>query len=204
MGRRISYLKNIYAMKRNWFKTLLGVIIVAGLGIGALLSPKQADAYQDPATPTGVLVTVTYSDNINVRGGPSTVSYPIVGQLAPGDVVPALGISPGHDWIKISYSGGTGWVYASFVSLSGGELIVVEPPPTPVLPTATIDPTLAAAFNVQPTQTRMPTFTPPPPLQVPQFADENSGRHFGAFGAFILGLGLVGGMGLLVSYVLRK
>jgi hypothetical protein len=179
--------------------------MVTGLGMGVFLSPKQAEAYQDVPTPTGIFVTVTYTDPINVRSGPSTVNYPVVGQLNPGDVVPALGISPGHDWIQVSFSNGTGWVYASFVSLSGGELFVVEPPPTPVVATATIDPTLAAAFNVQPTQTRMPTFTPPPPLTVPQFPEENSGMSSGGVvGFFILGLGLIGGIGLIVSYVLRK
>ena len=194
-------------MRQIWFKTLLGVLAAAGLGAAVSLSPKQAEAYQGATTPTGVLVTVVYSDPINVRGGPSTLTYPIVGHLNPGDVVPALGISPGHDWIQISYAGGTGWVYASpvYISVSGGELRVAEPPPTPTpLPTSTIDPTLAAAFSIQPTPTRMPTFTPPPPLQIPQFAEENTGRPFGPAGVFILGLGLIGGIGLLVSYILRN
>jgi uncharacterized protein YraI len=190
-------------MRQFWFKTFLGVLTVTVLGAGALFSPKQAEAYQGASTPTGVLVTVTYSDPINVRGGPSTIYYPIIGQLNPGDVVPGLGVSPGRDWVQISFSGGMGWVYASFVSLSG-ELVVVEPPPTPVVATFTIDPTLAAAFNVLPTQTRMPTFTPPPPLTVPQFPEESTKGPFRATGIFILGLGLIGGLGLLMSYILRK
>jgi len=192
-------------MKQFWFKTLLGVWMIASLGAGVIRSTKQAEAYQDSPTPTGIFVTVTYSDPINVRSGPSTVLYPIVAQLNPGQVVPALGVSPGREWIQISYPGGTGWVYASFVSISGGELRIVEPPPTPTpLATSTIDPTLAAAFNTQPTQTRMPTFTPPPPLEVPQFTDENQGDPLGASGIFILGLGLIGGIGLIVSFILRK
>ncbi len=194
-------------MRQIWFKTLLGVLTVAGLGVAMSLSPNQAEAYQGASTPTGIFVTVVYSDPINVRGGPSTLIYPIVGQLAPGAVVPALGVSPGRDWIKISYSGGTGWVYDSpvYISVTGGELQVAEPPPTPApLATYTIDPTFAAAFNVQPTPTRMPTFTPPPPLVIPQFTEENTGRGSGATGVFILGLGLIGGVGLLVSYILRK
>jgi hypothetical protein len=163
---------------------------------------------QEGSTPTGIFVTVTYTDAINVRGGPSTVFYPIIGQLAPGEVVPALGISPGREWIQISYAptGGTGWVYSSFVSISGGELRIVEPPPTPTPPvTSTIDPTLAAAFNIQPTQTRLPTFTPPPPLEVPEFNDTSTrGSPSAVFGIFIVGLGLMGAIGLLVSYVLRR
>lgn len=199
---------NIYVTKRIWFKTLLGIVAATSLGMGTLLIPNQAEAYQEASTPSGVFVTVTYSDPINVRGGPSTVYYPILGQLSPGDVVPALGVSPGREWVQISFPGtasGTGWVYASFISVSGGELQIVEPPPTPTPPvTATIDPTLAAAFNIQPTQTRLPTFTPPPSLAVPQFTDESASHSSSVFGIFILSLGLIGGAGLLVSFILRK
>ncbi|HLF74482.1 MAG TPA: SH3 domain-containing protein [Anaerolineales bacterium] len=180
-----------------------------GLGVGILLGPEQARVRaQEASTPTGISATVTYTDPINVRSGPSTVYYPIIGQLAPGDVVPALGVSPAREWVQIVYppTGATGWVYASFVSVSGGELRIIEPPPTPTPPvTATIDPTLAAAFNTQPTETRLPTFTPPPPLDIPEFNDASRPRAAGAvFGFFIVGLGLSGAVGLLVSYVLRR
>jgi hypothetical protein len=71
--------------------------------------------------------------------------------------------------------------------------------------TATIDLTLAAQFQTQATQTRLPTFTPPPPLSVPTFTDENPGTATrSVFGIFILGLGLIGGIGLIASFVLRK
>jgi len=199
----------IYVMKKFWFKTWLGILTVVSLGVGTFFTSEQVRVRaQEAPTPTGIFVTVTYPDPINVRGGPSTVFYPIIGQLAPGEVVPALGISPGREWIQISYAptGGTGWVYSSFVSISGGELRIVEPPPTPTPPvTSTIDPTLAAAFNVQPTQTRLPTFTPPPPLEVPEFNDTSKpGSSSVVFGIFIVGLGLMGAIGLLVSYVLRR
>ena len=196
-------------MRRFWFKISLGILTVTSLGVAVFLSPNPAEAYQEPSTPTGVLATVIYAEQINVRSGPSTVYYPIIGQLFPGDIVPALGISPGREWIQISYQGGiggVGWIYASFVSLSGGELRIVEPPPTPTpLITATIDPTLAAAFNIQPTQTRIPTFTPPPPLDVPQFTDVGTSRPQGAaFGIFIMILMIIGTAGLVLSYVLRS
>ncbi len=198
-------------MKQFWFKTLLGVFIVMALAVAAFLSPRQAEAYQGASTPIGVFITVANPpDGTNVRSGPSSVAYgPPIGHLNPGDTALALGKSLGGDWIQIEFSAGTngtGWVYSVNVVLSGGELRVVEPPPTPApLITATIDPTLAAAFNIQPTQTRMPTFTPPPPLEVPQFADSNTGpSFFGASGIFILGLALVGSLGLLISYLWRK
>lgn len=196
-------------MKQIWFKTLLGVLLATGLGMGMLLSPRQANAFQGEVTPPGVYATVTYSEDINVRGGPNTVHYPIVGRLSPGDVVPALGVSEGHEWVEISYPSapdGVGWVYAIYVSISGGELHVVEPPPTSTPPvTATIDLTLAAQFQTQPTQTRLPTFTPPPPLSVPTFTDKSQPTASrSVFGIFIISLGLIGGIGLIVSFVMRK
>jgi hypothetical protein len=198
-------LKNIYAMKQFWFKVLLGILMLTGLGAGAFLSPRQAEAYQDVSTPTGIFVTVTYTDPINVRSGPSTTLYDIVAQLNPGDVVPALGISPGREWIQITYPGGTGWVYASFVSISGGELQIVEPPPTPTPAiTATIDPTLAAQFIAQPTVTRLPTFTPPAPLEVIYMTPQVTTARTVAPGIFIMVLGLLGGLGLVLSFLLRR
>jgi hypothetical protein len=191
-------------MRQFWFKTLVGAILLTALGAGVFAYPQTVTAYQDQPTPTGIFVTVTYSDPINVRSGPSTQLYPVVGQLNPGDVVPARGISPGREWILVDYPGGTGWVYSSFVSISGGELLILEPPPTPTpLATSTIDPTLAAQFNIQPSPTRMPTFTPPPPLEVPQFTDSSRGA-FGATGIFIVALGLIGSMGLLISFLWKK
>lgn len=196
-------------MKRFWFKTILGIVIVAGLSVGSLISVKQAEAYQDASTPSGIYVTVTYSDPINVRGGPSTVHYPVVGRMSPGDTAPALGVSPGREWVQIAYPaapGGVGWVYAIYVSVTGGEPLVVEAPFTATPPvTATIDATLAAAFNFQPTATRLPTFTPPPPLTVPQYTEVVSPRRaIVAPGIFVASLLILGAVGMLVSFALRK
>lgn len=194
-------------MKQFWFKFLLGVFVVAGTGVGIILSPRQAQAYQQASTPTGIVITVTYTDPMNVRNGPGTF-YDIIGQIFPGDVLPALGISPGREWIQVTFSSGLGeigWVYAPYVSVSGGELQVVEPPPTPApLITVTIDPTLAAAFNIQPTSTRMPTFTPPPPLTAVQFEEDTPRSARIKSGIFIAVLGVIGAIGLLVSFVLRR
>jgi hypothetical protein len=194
---------NIYAMKRFWFKTLWWALAVSGLGAGMLVGVKQVQAYQG----SSISATVIYSEPINVRGGPSTVYYPIIGRLSPGDVVPALGVSPGREWVQITYppTGTTGWVYAIYVNISGGELLVVEAPATATPPvTATIDATLAAQFNVYPTPSRLPTFTPPPPLNIPQYSDEPVQSRGGALGYVALGLLALGVLGLIVSLILRK
>lgn len=199
----------IYAMKRFLFKAILGGLTVTGLVVGMIfLAPGQAQAFQDPSTPTGAFITVTYTEPMNVRSGPST-SYDILGQIAPGTTFPALGISPGREWIQIAYPegpGGIGWVYASYVSISGGELRIVEPPPTQTpLVTSTFDPTLAAAYPTTPTPTRMPTFTPPPPLTIPQFTETGpAAAPRIPSGIFVVTLAILGSVGLLVSFLLRK
>jgi uncharacterized protein YraI len=196
---------NVYEMKQIWFKLFLGAFLAAASVVGLFPSVKPAQARQDPS----VYITVTYSDPINVRGGPNTVDYPIVGRLSPGDTAPALGTSPGREWVQIAYPsapGGVGWVYAIYISVTGGELRVVEAPftPTPEV-TSTIDPTLAAAFNFQPTATRLPTFTPPPPLTVPQFTEVSAPRQaIVAPGIYVASLIFLGMIGFIVSIIFRK
>jgi len=190
-------------MKRFWFKTLWWVLAVSGLGVGMLIGVKQVEAYQDPS----IFATVIYTEEINVRGGPSTIYYPIIGRLSPGAVVPALGVSPGREWVQITYppTGATGWVYAIYVSISGGELLVVEAPATSTPPvTATIDATLAAAFNFEPTPSRLPTFTPPPPLDIPHFTEGPAPAKGGVLGYFAVVLFILGALGLIASVILRK
>ncbi|HJW90307.1 MAG TPA: SH3 domain-containing protein [Anaerolineales bacterium] len=157
-------------------------------------------------TPLGPTVTArrdTDQEQINVRAGPST-NYETVGVMIAGQQAPALGRTRGGDWVQILFPGapnGTGWVYAPLVDLSG-EVPIVEPPPTPTPQTTpTIDPTLAAQFIVELPPTRLPTFTPPPPLVIPTFQVEeiNTGTGGVPMGFVIIGLGVVGLFGTLIS-----
>jgi hypothetical protein len=161
---------------------------------------------QEPTPgPSDVFITVTYTEQINVRNGPGTVLYDIIGNMQPGESAQALGVSPGRDWVQIVFPagpGGVGWVHVSLISISSGNLQIVEPPPTVTpLVTSTIDPTLAAAYVFEPTVTRMPTFTPPPPLEIPQFTPApTAGTKNGLpLGALVLGSGVIGVLGFLVS-----
>jgi len=197
----------VYVMNRFWFKFHLAVLVMSIVGLAMFVGPKQVEASSEAQS--GVFATIVYSETINVRGGPSTVYYPIVGSANPGDILPALGVSPGREWVQVvfpSAPGGVGWVYATFVTISGGELMIVEPPPTPTpIATATINPTFAAAFIFQPTETRMPTFTPPPPLEVPHYEDESTPRTSGmASGIIVISLLLIGGIGYSVSVFLSR
>ena len=160
-------------------------------------------------TPSGVIITVRPSTSdqfINVRTGPSTL-YPAVGVLLVGQTAPALGRSPGGEWIQIVYpgvAGGIGWVFTVLVVVSPGELPIVEPPPT-VTPqhTATIDPTLAAQFIVTQQPTRLPTFTEPAPLVIPTYVDERPNQLPGGIpmGMVIVVLGITGILLTLFSFI---
>jgi len=142
-------------------------------------------------------------EQISVRAGPG-MNYDAVGILVIGHKVPALGRVSSNEWIKIVYLGApddTGWVPAVLVDLVG-ELPVLEDPPTPApRTTPTTDPTLAAQYIVDIPATRLPTFTPPDPLDIPTFQPETPVRGRGGvpMGLVIIGLGVVGIFGTLIS-----
>lgn len=199
-------------MNRYWFKSTFWIFLTAALAAGfAGASTRTGVLAQEPTPDSSeVFITVTYTEQINVRDGPSTVLYDIIGNMQPGETAQALGVSPGRDWVQIVYPagpGGAAWVHTSLIALSTGNLQIVEPPPTatPRI-TATIDPTLAAAYVFEPTATRMPTFTPPPPLEIPQFTEAPAANSDDSIpiGAIVLGLGVPGLLGYLVSLLRRR
>ena len=174
-------------------------------------SAAGAAPYAQEATVTGTPEgpSILVPEQVNVRTGPST-DYEKVGVLIAGQRAPALGRSPGGEWIQIFYPGVPGnlaWVYAPFVVLDADQrlLSIIEPPPTPTpRVTATIDPTLAAQFNIGGAPpTRLPTFTPAEPVVQPTF-DETQTDLSGGFPPIlaILGLLVVGLFGTVIS-VLR-
>jgi hypothetical protein len=162
-------------------------------------------------TPLGPMATVNADqDQINVRECPNATTCAKVGVLLAGQRVPAKGRSTGGEWIMIGYpgvSGGVAWVHSSLVTITPGFLPIVEPPPTPTpLVTATIDPTLAAQFIVTAIPSRLPTFTPPPPLEIPTIIPESNQSTTGnvPMGMIIVGLGALGIFGALLSLVRGK
>jgi len=190
----------------SWLMVLGSALLLLSLASGAAASPHA----QEPTvtgTPEGPMILVP--EQVNVRTGPST-DYEKVGVLIAGQRAPALGRSPGGEWIQIFYPGVPGnlaWVYAPFVVLDADQrlLPIIEPPPTPTpRVTATIDPTLAAQFNIGGAPpTRLPTFTPAEPVPPPTF-DETQTELSGGFPPIlaILGLLVVGLFGTVIS-VLR-
>lgn len=196
-------------------KLLMGMLIIGVLFWLGLFSSVQLEAYaQQPtvdiptvtSSPFGPMASVNSDQDIpiNVRSGPSQ-NYPIVGVLEQGEKVPALGRSVGGDWVEIAYpvvDGGVAWVYSYLVTITGGELPVVVPPPTPTpRVTPTIDPTLAAQLIIEIGPTRLPTFTQPPPLEIPKYTQAAAARAAGGLpmGFIIIGFAVVGLFGLLIS-----
>jgi len=193
------------------------VFVLVIFGMFGLNQPAAVHAQQPTGsiptvtgTPAGPTVTVdpSLTEGVLVYAGPSTFDYLPVGYLLANETVPALGRAAGKDdWIQIYYPGVPGsaaWVYALYVSLSPGAFLpIVEIPPTPTPnSTPTINPTLESAFIGQQTPTRLPTFPPPPPLDLPSFTDVTSAQRTGVpTGLIILSLGLFGFFGAVISYL---
>ena len=125
-------------------------------------------------TPTVSGPSVYVPERVNVRSGPGT-NYEKVGVLVAGQFAAAVGRTAFGEWIAIEYPEGTGeraWVYSPLVVVREAtvdELPEVEPPPTPTLPAVPV-----AGFTLSPQRTpratRLPTFTPAPPVAQPTFA----------------------------------
>jgi len=199
-------------------RIVIWVLAIFGITLLGLFEPGQTSVMaQQPTgsvatvtgTPSGPTIKVDQSiDQIRVFAGPSSFDYPAIGVLLGNESAPAIGRAKGReDWIQIRYlgvHGSIGWVYGPFVGLSPGALLpIVELPPTPTpLSTPTINPTLEAAFIGQQTPTRLPTFTPPPTLDLPLFTDTNATPTTSVpTGLVILGLGLFGFFGAVISYL---
>ena len=185
--------------------TIISMIItIYGLNPPRLVQAQQPTGSIPTVTgtPTGptAVVKTGMSENINVRNYPSTLADQI-GVVLPGQIVYVKGKTIAGDWLLIDYpgvSGGEGWVWALYMDVSGGELPIVEIPPTPAPKvTATIDPTLAAQFIQTPIPTRLPTFTPPPPVIIPTFTDY-SGSTPGLIPVGLIIIVLIG-LGLLIG-----
>lgn len=184
--------------------TLFSLTMARAQGVVHCVAPAEALG--------GTYVTVNDDQaQVNVRGGPNSYLYGKVGVLYTYESAPALGRSPGGDWIQIScpgVPGNAGWVYAANVTLTApGELPVVEIPvtATPLL-TPTVDPILAADFPTpEPTRARLPTFTPAAPPAAPTFTDSPAALFSGSDqGALIVALATFGLAVLILSNFFRR
>ena len=193
----------------------VAVLLVCASALLLYLPGSSTVAAQQPTgsiptvtgTQSGVLIGV-YLDlaQIKVYSGPSTYLYPAIGLLLAGQEAPAYGISEDGNWIQIYYPGvpdSVAWVYAPYVSIKKtGDLPVLDSPATPSpASTPTINPTLEAAFIAAVTPTRLPTFTQPAPLNVPDFEEVDPNSDQVPMGLLIFGFGFLGAFGVLISFL---
>jgi len=214
---QVSYNLDMNSERHRFiFLSSLLICLVVGLVTAQISMVEASHEYQIPTgsiptvTGTSVGAIATVLDNeqgyINLRAGPSTVAYEIVGMLLSRQQVPALGRSPGGDWVQVAYPGipgGVAWIWSDLVEVKG-TLLIVEPPPTPTPEvTATIDPTLASQFLVEIPPTRLPTFTEPPQISIPTLPVDapiaTSGKV--PMGFIIIGMAAVGMFGALISFL---
>ena len=203
---------------RSWS---IRITFVVGLALAGLFlwQISQAQAGISRQLPTGSVATVTGTpvtgyvlilDNeqgfANVRSGPGTLGYEIVGVLVSGQQVPAVGRTTVGEWIQIAYPGvpgGVAWIYKDLVDVQGNLPIVESPPTMTPRTTPTVDPTLAAQFLVEVQPTRLPTYTAPPPLAIPTFVDSSPLANPTRLpvGMIIIGMAVVGIFGMLISFL---
>ena len=201
-------------------RSIVFFILMFGVFLLAFYSPSQTSVHaQQPTgsiptvtgTPAGAIVALYLDENHpqeNVYSGPSIYLYPAIGVLLAGQEVPAYGYSEDKNWIQIYYPGvpnSVAWVYAPYVKIVKiGQLPVLDAPPTPTpatTPVININPTLVAAFVTPFIPTRLPTFTPPAPLSIATFVDNESNANRIPMGLLIFGFGFVGALGAIISFL---
>jgi hypothetical protein len=207
-------------MIANRVKFIFFFMLISGGIVFAFNSPFQSPVLaQQPTgsiptvtgTPSGTIVALYLDESHpqeDVYSGPNSYLYPAIGVLLAGQEVPAYGYSEDKTYIQIYYPGvpdSVAWVYAPYVEIKKiGPLPILKAPPIPTAiskPTSNIDPTLAAAFDTPVVATRLPTFTPPAPLVAVSFLDDESSVNSVPMGLLILGLGFVGALGAIISFL---
>ncbi|MBX3065345.1 MAG: ABC transporter substrate-binding protein [Anaerolineae bacterium] len=105
------------------------------------------------ATPDGVVLTIIFDPQVNIRSGPGT-NYEIIGRALKGEQLKLFGRVASNQWYVINYNGQQAWITGdpTLVSISGdpNTLPLVTPPATPI-PTvgATVAPTAGAEADIQ-------------------------------------------------------
>ena len=82
-------------------------------------TPTSASAAEASAkSAPGGLAGRVLADQVNVRRGPG-LDQAVIGQAGAGQPVTVIGRSREGDWLAVSWEGGTGWVAARLIELSG-------------------------------------------------------------------------------------
>ena len=85
----------------------------------SLATPTPVATATPVPTPTPEAPRVVSTQNVNVREGPGTTGYGIIGQLNAGQPYLIFGKNQSGDWWQIDIGGKKGWVYAELTTASG-------------------------------------------------------------------------------------
>lgn len=116
-------------------------------------TPSPAPTNTPLPTLTPVIPQAVSDTAVNVRTGPGT-NYPVIGTLLPNNPAKITGRNDQASWWQVQLSDGTtGWVFGSVVAVTNGDVVPIEPTPTPPVPTATpVPPTpTRPLFQYEPT-----------------------------------------------------
>jgi hypothetical protein len=151
--------------------TLSPTSILTSTDAPTALSPTS-EAILPPTTQAISAVVTTDDVGLNVRSGPGSPDYEILGSLEPGTELTLLARSPDGEWFQIAYpavTGGRGWVIGEFLELQGS--------PPDLLPIATVPPTPTPTLSA-PTPTLSPSPSPPAAtscIELPPKGDPEAG-----------------------------
>ena len=92
-----------------------------------MLSPAVFAAAVLSAGAAFAQTSATATTDLNVRAGPGP-QYPIVGYIQADDSVSITGCLAASQWCTVSFAGGQGWAYSSYLvaDLSGAPVVVAE------------------------------------------------------------------------------
>ncbi len=126
---------------------IISVDTPSSLAGSAPAASASAPASNPAAAPGGPGISAQTTATVNVRSGPGT-TYEKIASLKYQAEVNANGRSAGQDWVRVAFSGGTGWVSVSFLSLTaaevaslpvmeGGAVVAPDAPAAPAAPAIT-------------------------------------------------------------------
>lgn len=129
--------------------------------------------YPEPTTPTVFVQTPL----LNLRAGPSTETYEIIGQVAMNSALPVIGRNEAGDWWQVQTEQGSAWLAGDYVYAAGPLVTVptisLEKPTSVesvgILKQATNDHTVSSAAVETEEDTRVLRPTPTPTAYPPTY-----------------------------------
>lgn len=189
-----------------WFALCLALLPL-GWGVQAQIPTDTPLPLAPTETPSGPMVYAP--DVANLRLYPNKDSEQ-VGSFAPGQTAIVLGKTEIGDWLLVEYFGAPNnqaWVFRELVQLRNVTIDAIPVVEVPEFVTGTETPTLEPGVGAggTPLPERLPTYTPAPPVEVPQFEQTTGTQTSGIPPAlYIIGLFMLSLLAGLLSLIRRR